>query len=103
MYGKCARNITHVPEMCLVETCQVNGSSPFNVPDMFLPISRHLRPQCIGVRVWATDLHTRVDLGGHHLRAVIGEWGLEWAVPPRIRLIYILCSLTARVAGRFSV
>ena len=46
MYGKCARNITHVPEICLVETCQVNGSCPFNVPDMFPPVSRGPRPQC---------------------------------------------------------
>ena len=46
MYGKCARDITHVPEMCLVETCQANSSSPFNVPDMFLPVSRCLHPQC---------------------------------------------------------
>ena len=44
MCVKCTRNITHVPEMCLVETCQVNCSSPFNVPDMFLPVSRCLRP-----------------------------------------------------------
>jgi len=46
MYGKCARNITHVPNMCLAETCQANGSYPFNVPDMFPPISRGPRPQC---------------------------------------------------------
>ena len=39
MCVKCARNIIHVPEMCPVETCQANGSSPFNVPDMFLPVS----------------------------------------------------------------
>ena len=32
--------------MCPVETCQANGSSPFNFPDMFLPVSRCLRPQC---------------------------------------------------------
>jgi len=30
----------------LVVTCQVNGSSPFNVPDMFPPVSRGPRPQC---------------------------------------------------------
>ena len=47
MYGKCARDITYVPEMCLVETFQVNGSSPFNVPDMFLPVSRGPCPQCV--------------------------------------------------------
>ena len=47
MCVKCARNIIYVPEMCPVETCQANGSSPFNVPDMFLPVSRCLRPQCI--------------------------------------------------------
>ena len=35
-----------MPEMGLVETCQRNSSSPFNVPDMFLPVSRHLCPQC---------------------------------------------------------
>ena len=46
MCVKCTRNITDVPEMCLVETCQANGSSPFNVPDMFLPVSRCLCPQC---------------------------------------------------------
>ena len=46
MCVKCARNITHVPEMCLLETCQANGSSPFNFPDMFLPVSRCPRPQC---------------------------------------------------------
>jgi len=46
MYGKCARVITHVPEMCLVETCQINGSCPFNVPDMFPPVSRGPCPQC---------------------------------------------------------
>jgi len=47
MDGKCARDITHVPEMCLVETWQVNGSCPFNVPDMFPPVSRGPRPQCL--------------------------------------------------------
>ena len=47
MCVKCARNITHVPEMCLVETCQVNGCSPINGPDMFLPVSRCLCPQCV--------------------------------------------------------
>ena len=31
--------------MCLVETCQVNGFCPFNVPDMFPPVSRGPRPQ----------------------------------------------------------
>jgi len=31
----------------LVVTCQVNGSSPFNVPDMFPPVSRGPRPQCV--------------------------------------------------------
>jgi len=30
----------------LVVTCRGNGSSPFNVPDMFLPVSRGPRPQC---------------------------------------------------------
>jgi len=30
----------------LVVTCQVNGSSPFNVPDMFPPVSRGPCPQC---------------------------------------------------------
>jgi len=30
----------------LVVTCQVNGSSPFNVPDMFPPVSRGPHPQC---------------------------------------------------------
>jgi len=30
----------------LVVTCQVNGSSPFNVPDIFPPVSRGPRPQC---------------------------------------------------------
>ena len=30
MYEKCARDITHVPEICLAETCQVNGSSPLS-------------------------------------------------------------------------
>ena len=47
IYGTCARDIIHVPEMCLVETCQVNGSCPFNVPDMFPPISRGPCPQCL--------------------------------------------------------
>ena len=46
MYGKCARDITHVPEMYLAETSQVNGSCPFNVPDTFPPVSRGPRPQC---------------------------------------------------------
>jgi len=46
MYGKCARNITHVPDMCLVETCQANGSCPFNVPHMFPPVSRGPCHQC---------------------------------------------------------
>jgi len=46
MYGKCARDITYVPEMYLVETCPVNGSCPSNVPDMFPPVSRGPRPQC---------------------------------------------------------
>ena len=31
----------------LVVTWQVNRSSPFNVPDMFLPVSRCPRPQCV--------------------------------------------------------
>ena len=52
MYGKCARDITHVPEMCLVETCQVNGSCPFNVPDMFPPVSRGPRPQYEEEHLW---------------------------------------------------
>jgi len=46
MYGKYIRDIIHVPEMCLVETCQVNVSCPFNVPDMFPPVSRGPHPQC---------------------------------------------------------
>jgi len=36
----------------LVVTCQVNGSSPFNVPDMFPPISRGPCPQCILFEHW---------------------------------------------------
>jgi len=54
MYGKCARDITHVPEMCLVETWQVNGSCPFNVPDTFPPVSRGPCPQC-GFRMLSRD------------------------------------------------
>ena len=60
MCVKCARNITHVPEMCPVETCQANGSSPFNVPDMFLPVSRCLRPQCEFLRIRA-KMHDVVE------------------------------------------
>jgi len=55
MDGTCARDITHVPEMCLAETCQVNGSCPFNVPDMFPPVSRGPHPQCVfGLDIIAT-------------------------------------------------
>jgi len=42
-----------------VETWQVNGSCPFNVPDMFPPISRSPRPQC---QLMYIMLATRLDL-----------------------------------------
>jgi len=71
MNGKCARDITHVPEMCLVETCQVNGSCPFHVPDMFLPVSRGPRPSVWGSRVWVRDLTTgKLDLRGREGRFI---------------------------------
>jgi len=35
----------------LVVTHQVNGSSPFNVPDMFPPVSRGPCPQCLLVKL----------------------------------------------------
>ena len=35
--------------MCLVETCQVNRSCPFNVPNIFPLISRYTHPQCLKV------------------------------------------------------
>ena len=67
MCVKCTRNITPVNEMCLVETCQVNGSSPFNVPDMFLPVSRCLRPQCQSIResIIRQGHSILAHLGGH--------------------------------------
>ena len=45
MWGTCTRNITNLLDMCLVVTSQGNGSYPFNVPDMFLPVSRYPCPQ----------------------------------------------------------
>jgi hypothetical protein len=33
-------------KLYLADTCQVNGSSPFNVPDMYPPVSRGPCPQC---------------------------------------------------------
>ena len=39
----------YVPEMSLVETWQVNRSWSLNAPDMFLPVSRYPRPQCLVV------------------------------------------------------
>jgi len=33
--------------MFLLGTCQTKCSSPCNVPDMFLPVSRYPRPQCV--------------------------------------------------------
>ena len=74
MCGKCTRDITHVPEMCLVETCQVNGSSPFNVPDMFLPVSRHLHPQCVRADEVTTDKHACDKVNGKsHVREAQSE------------------------------
>jgi len=32
--------------MFLLGTCQTKCSSPYNIPDMFLPDSRYPRPQC---------------------------------------------------------
>ena len=45
MLGTWQGYIPNVHEMWLTETSQVNSSCPFNVPDMFLPVSRYPCPQ----------------------------------------------------------
>jgi len=44
--GTCYSYIQNVHKMYLVGTCQRNGSCPFNVPDMFPPVSKGPHPQC---------------------------------------------------------
>jgi len=56
--------------MFLLETCQTKCSSPCNVPDMFLPVSRYPCPQCVerskciqhvSVRLISWETHCKFD------------------------------------------
>ena len=93
MYGKCAKDITHMPKMCLVATWQVSRSWPLNVSDMFLPVSRCPCPQWLENQEHSkisqhfpkvypiytkSGVHSKCTTSGHLQCTVPAYFGFYW-------------------------